>query len=165
MTHVRHASQPTHEGRRPPFPVWLGALLLAGVLSPLTSMAAGSEEDLVKSGTVHIEQVQLAWIGSGNLGGGTLQLGGRTYKFSIGGLGIGGFGVSKITANGEVYNLKEIAYFPGSYVQGRYGFAVGETSTGGLWLKNANGVVLHLKAERVGLALSLGADAIYVKLD
>jgi len=36
----------------------------------------------------------------------------------------------------------------------RPGFAVGELSAGDLWLKNGNGVVLHLKAERTGLALS-----------
>jgi len=31
---------------------------------------------------------------------------------------------------------------------------------GDLWLKNATAVVLHLKAERKGLAMSLGADAV-----
>jgi hypothetical protein len=30
-------------------------------------------DDLVKAGTVKIEQVQIAFIGSGNLGGGTLD--------------------------------------------------------------------------------------------
>jgi hypothetical protein len=29
-------------------------------------------------------------------------------------------------------------------------------------LKNSNGVVLQLKAERQGLALSLGGDAVYI---
>jgi hypothetical protein len=139
----------------------------AGVAAAMIALAnAGvAADELKKAGTVHIEQVQLAWIGSGNLGGGKLQMGGRTYEFTIGGLGIGGFGISKITAEGEVYNLDDIAYFPGAYVQGRYGFAVGEASTGELWLKNSNGVVLHLQAERRGLALSLGGDAIYINLD
>ncbi len=122
-------------------------------------------EELKKSGTVRIEQVQLAWIGSGNLGGGQLQFNGRTYDFTIGGLGIGGFGISRMIATGEVYNLKDVVYFPGAYVQGRYGLAVGDVSAGELWLKNSNGVVLRLKAERRGLALSLGGDAIYVDLD
>jgi len=122
-------------------------------------------EDLKKSGTIRIEQVQIAFIGSGNLGGGTLQFGGKSYDFTIGGLGIGGFGVSKITATGAVYNLKDADDFPGSYVQGRYGVAIGSTSTGELWLKNSRGVVMQLKAERQGLALSLGGDAVYVKFD
>jgi hypothetical protein len=124
-----------------------------------------SADELKKSGTVTVEQVQIAFIGSGNLGGGELQFGGRTYDFTIGGLGIGGIGVSKIRATGTVYNLKEAADFPGTYGQARYGVAIGSASTGELWLQNTRGVVLQLKAERQGLALSLGADAVRIKFD
>ena len=75
---------------------------------------------------------------------------------------MGGFGASRITATGEVYNLTDLANFPGAYVQGRYGMVISDVSAGELWLENANGVVLRLKAERVGLALSLGGDAVYI---
>ena len=139
-------------------------LMLGAMLGPSVWRPAAAEE-LRQSGTVEIKQLQLAWFGSANLGGGTLSFQGQTYRFTIGGLGIGGFGISEITAFGEVYNLTNLAYFPGAYLQGRYGLAVGDVSAGELWLKNANGVVLHLKARRVGLALSLGGDAIYIKLD
>lgn len=135
--------------------------LVALVLSTCSGMAL-AQEGLTKSGTVKIEQVQLAFIGSGNLGGGTLQFRGQNYQFTVGGLGIGGFGVSKIEATGEVYNLTDLRLFPGAYAQARYGLAVGEVSAGELWLENSNGVVLKLKAEREGLALSLGADAVYI---
>jgi hypothetical protein len=140
-------------------PFLVGLSLLMG----LTGLAVG--EDLKKSGTVRIEQVQIAFIGSGNLGGGTLKFGGKSYNFSVGGLGIGGFGISKMVATGNVYNLTDVAQFPGSYVQGRYGMAIGEASTGKLWLKNSRGVVIELKADREGLALSLGGDAVYIDLD
>jgi hypothetical protein len=125
--------------------------------------AAGAEE-LRKTGTVRIQQTQIAFIGSGNLGGRTLSFAGKSYGFRIGGLGIGGIGLSKITATGAVYNLNDLAYFPGAYVQGRYGAVVGERSSGKLWLRNGNGVVLELEAERRGLALSLGGDAVYIDL-
>ena len=140
----------------------LMGLVLAS-LSPAAPRAMAAE--LNQSGTIYIRQVQIAWIGSGNLGGGTLQYNGKSWPFTIGGLGIGGFGISQITATGEVYNLKDIAYFPGAFVQARAGFAIGTVSAGELWLENPNGVVLHLKAQRVGLALSLGADAIYIRMD
>jgi hypothetical protein len=136
-------------------------LIFLGGLAPLTVAAA----DLTQSGTVEIEQVQIAFIGSGNLGGGRLHVGGRSYDFSIGGLGIGGFGISKMRAVGEVYNLNNVADFAGAYVQARYGLAIGSVSAGELWLENANGVVLHLDAKREGLALSLGADAIIIDFD
>lgn len=136
-------------------------LLIASLLG-LCCGSAGADEAMTQSGTVQIEQVQIAFIGSGNLGGGTLQFGGQSYPFTVGGLGIGGFGISKMEATGEVYDLNDSRYFPGAYIQGRYGLAVGNASLGDLWLKNANGVVLHLKAKRQGLALSLGADAVYI---
>ena len=143
------------------------ALVLSAVALAIACLTGGpaSAEDLKKSGTVTIEQVQIAFIGSGNLGGGTLKFAGRTYDFTIGGLGIGGFGISKIKAVGTVYNLKDASDFPGTYVQGRYGIAIGSASTGELWLKNTRGVVLQLKAEREGLALSLGGDAVRIKFD
>jgi hypothetical protein len=141
------------------------ALLLAAGLFGLPPAAPAAAEELRQSGTIEIRQVQIAWIGSGNLGGGNLQFGGRNYRFTIGGLGIGGFGISQMTAVGEVYNLKDVALFPGAYGQARAGFAIGTVSAGELWLQNPNGVVLHLRAERVGLALSLGADAIFIRMD
>ena len=121
-----------------------------------------SENGGNQSGFSEAEQGRRA---SGNLGGGTLKFGGKSYDFTVGGLGIGGIGLSKITATGTVYNLTELAHFPGAYVQGRYGMAIGDVSTGKLWLKNSHGVVLELQAEREGLALSLGGDAVYIDLD
>jgi hypothetical protein len=135
------------------------------VMLVLWSTSALAADDLVRSGTLTIEQVQIAFIGSGNLGGGTLTVGGHKHSFSIGGLGIGGIGVSRMEATGNVYNLKNINDFAGGYVQARYGIAVGSMSTGQLWLQNAKGVVLELKAKRTGLALSLGGDAVYINFD
>ena len=44
-----------------------------------------------------------------------------------------------MTATGNVYNLRDVAYFPVRYMQGRYGAVIGEASVGKLWLGNANG--------------------------
>jgi hypothetical protein len=115
-------------------------------------------------GTVDIEQVQVAFIGSGNVGGGTLHFQGKTYRFNVGGLGVGGFGVSKMQAHGEVYNMKDVSQFAGAYGQGRTGIAVADQSAGKLWLQNTHGVVLQLRAKRSGLALSMGADAVIITL-
>jgi hypothetical protein len=110
-------------------------------------------------------QVQAAYIGSGNAGSGVLRYRGRTYSFSVGGLGVGGIGVSKIEAKGEVYGLQNVSDFAGAYVQGRYGFALGNTSGGDLWLQNGNGVIMRLVAKRQGLMLSLGGDAVVIKMN
>ncbi len=139
--------------------------VLAGLAFSFAGATAAAAAEPKATGKITIEQVQIAFIGSGNLGGGQLQFGGKAYNFTIGGLGIGGFGISRMQAVGTVYDLNRLQDFPGAYLQARYGLAIGELSAGELWLKNANGVALSLKAERQGLALSLGGDAIYINFD
>ena len=141
---------------------------LAGLMVVLavgTTPALGQatkKEDLRKSATLEIDQVQVALFYSGNLGGGKLHYDGKTHHFTVGGLGIGGIGASKMEAIGQVYNLTKLEDFPGAYGQARYGFAAGTESAGSMWLQNPNGVVIELKTKREGLALSLGADAVYI---
>ena len=94
--------------------------------------------------TLPISQVQVAWIFSGNVGGGNLRYGGKTYPFSIGELGVGGFGISKIEATGEVYNLRRLSDFDGAYGQARAGIVVADRSKGSLWLENPQGVYIRL---------------------
>lgn len=133
-----------------------------GLVGTALAAPAIAQPHRVKSGTVSIEQVQVAFFGSGNVGSGTLHYEGRNYRFSVGGLGVGGFGVSKMEAYGDVYNLKELRQFPGAYGQARYGAAYGDQGKGEMWLENTNGVMIDLKTRRQGLAVSLGADAVII---
>ena len=141
-------------------------LLMIGIvlMFSATAVLAAGPGGKPLSGTLTIDQLQVAWMISGNIGGGKLRYNGRVYNFTIGGLGIGGFGASRIRATGKVYGLTRVEDFSGGYFQARYGIVVADKSAGELWLENAAGVVLQLKAKRTGLALSLGADAIYVNL-
>jgi hypothetical protein len=144
--------------------VCVAAMLLLGGCggkSPISSPVAGETPD----GTVDMSQVQAAFIGSGGGGSGTLVFRGQAYPFTVGGLGIGGIGASTIEAAGEVYHLHNVAQFPGAYAQGRYGFVVGTTSGGDLWLQNESGVIMHLHAKRTGLMLSLGGDAVVISMN
>jgi len=115
-------------------------------------------------GTVDMHEVQAAYIGSGSAGTGVLFFRGVQYPFEVGGVGVGGFGLSTIDATGEVYNLRELGQFPGTYGQARYGFAIGTASAGDLWMQNEAGVIMHLKAKRTGLMLSLGGDAVVISM-
>jgi hypothetical protein len=114
------------------------------------------------TGTVRIEQLQVAFIGSGAIGGGTLKFGGRSYGITVGGLGIGGIGASRLRATGRVYGLREVNDFAGAYVQLREGWALGDAGKGRLWLRNTKGVTLRLTTQRQGLQLSLGADGVII---
>jgi hypothetical protein len=145
---------------------WRGLLMaMIAILTASGLVTRAPADDLQKSGTVTIEQYQVAFIGSGNLGGGKLTFEGKEYGFTIGGLGIGGFGVSKINAQGTVYNLKQLSDFEGVYGQARTGYAAADTGGGTLWMENTKGVYMKLATTREGLALSLGGDGVYIDLD
>jgi hypothetical protein len=143
------------------------ALTLLAIAGCSSSVKVGPEAvaGLPVDGTVDMNQVQAAFIGSGGGGGGTLYYKGRVYNFGVAGLGIGGIGVSTIDAAGEVYKLNNISQFPGAYAQGRYGYVFGNKSGGDLWLQNEAGVIMHLKAKREGLMLSLGGDAVVITMN
>jgi hypothetical protein len=118
------------------------------------------------SGTVTLEKYEVSFIGSIKTGVGELTFQGKKYPFKIGGLGVGGIGVTKINATGEVYRLKNVADFQGVYGGLRAGITVGDKGlTGGIWVENTKGVVMHLVPKRKGLALSLGADGIVIELE
>jgi hypothetical protein len=119
---------------------------------------------LTPDGTIDMQEVQAALLASGGGGQGTLFCRGREYPFTIGGLRVGGIGASTISASGEVYKLNSVAQFPGTYGEARYGYALGNRSGGDLWLQSNSGVIMHLKAKREGLMLSLGGDAIVISM-
>lgn len=160
----------TKETKRRLRPLAIAALLTAVCFTAAIAYRADALADtankpnLVKAGTIEIDQTQVALLISGNAGGGTFHYQGKPHAFSIGGLGIGGIGVSKIKATGTVYNLANLRDFEGTYGQARWGFTAGDKGKGDLWLEKTDGdVVIHLASQSKGLALSLGADLINIK--
>jgi hypothetical protein len=132
--------------------------------APTSQSAAPTLHGKAPSGYVDMREVSIAYLGQAGGGKGTLTYQGQTYPFDIAGLGGGGIGVSALDASGEVYNLSDVAQFPGAYDEARYGAVIGDASTGDLWLENNAGVVMHLKAKREGLMLSLGADVVDIRM-
>jgi hypothetical protein len=142
----------------------LALLLLAGGCQSDVRVGPDAIAGKTPDATVRMDEVQAAYIGSGSSGSGSLYYRGRSHPFSITGAGIGGIGASTIDAHGEVYNLRNLAQFAGTYGEARYGFAFGTASGGDLWLQNEAGVIMHLKARREGLMLSLGGDAMVISM-
>jgi hypothetical protein len=146
-------------------PLVLAACMAVAACANQSATGPQTVQGMLPVGTVDMEQVQAAYIGSVNGGTGTLYFNGGVYPFTVGGAGIGGIGASTIDAEGDVYGLQNVYQFPGAYAQGRYGFVVGDASGGDLWMKNENGVILHLHAKRTGLMLSLGGDAVVITMN
>jgi hypothetical protein len=139
----------------------VGLLLLNLGLAPA---AEAQEAPKNPSGTIEIDQTQMALLVSGSLGGGVLHYQGQSYDFKIGGLGIGGIGISEIKAKGEVFSLDNLEDFPGVYGQVSTGWAAGATKSGGMWLQNPKGVTLRLDTERDGLILTAGAEGVLIRM-
>jgi hypothetical protein len=107
--------------------------------------------------TVSIEETQFALIVGGSAGGGKLTYQGKVHEFKISGLSAGAnVGVSKMSAAGEVYDLKDLAKFPGTYTKLDVSATAGG-GVGGLHLKNENGVVMKLTSRTQGLQLNVGS--------
>jgi hypothetical protein len=141
-------------------------LLFLLVFAVLASAAYSGQvrADNVPSGTIEIDETQFGLIIGGSEGKGTLNYQGAEYFFKTSGIKVGGVGVAKISAAGEVYNLFDLSQFPGTYVAGDYGIALGG-GAGGVVLKNENGVLLKLHSTMEGIDLNVGVSGITIKLE
>jgi hypothetical protein len=129
------------------------ALMLAGGLS-----IAADEEP---TGTVTIKETEVGLLIGGDWGHGTLDFNGAKSMFHLGGVKLGGLGVTVSEVSGDVYGLKDIKDFPGVYFKAEAGATAVKGGTG-VWVKNTKGVSIHLKANSKGLALSIGVEGMSI---
>ena len=94
---------------------------------------------------------------------GTLHYKGQDVPVSVKGLSLVRVGASKISAAGEVYNLKDVSEFSGNYSAVAAGAALaggGSVSA----MKNEHGVVVQLRSTTVGADLDLGVKGLEISL-
>ena len=134
----------------------LAAVAFSAVL--ITGVASAADRDWQKyDGSVSIDSTNFALVIGGSTGGGQLKFQDKTYDFKITGLSAGvNVGVTKIEANGFVYNLKDVAKFPGTYTAYSTSGTAG-AGAGMVYLKNENGVIMKLGSTSKGLQLNVGA--------
>ena len=135
-------------------------LAMAFALSFSTALA---EDKVASSGTVKISGGSFA-LGIGwSWGSGHLNYKGREYPFRIQGLKIVDLGGSSWDAIGEVYYMKDLADFEGTFVQMEAGIALGGGAAGQT-MKNENGVVMNLRSTKVGLQITLAPGGLKATL-
>lgn len=131
-------------------------LILAAAVAIFCAPVLGDDEQ--PSATIVIDQTQVELILGGDLGKGHLTVAGANYTFKTGGLKLGGLGVHTEHLIGHAYHLENVQDFAGTYFEAEAGIAVVK-GKGGLWLKNARGVSIHLRsADDSGVALSVGVE-------
>jgi hypothetical protein len=135
-------------------------MAVLGVLAAVTLAVA---QEGPPSGKVAVESKSVA-LGIGvSWGDGTLTYQGKAHKFSVNGLSVVDLGVAKVSATGEVFNLKKLSDFAGNYVAGEAGAAVGG-GAGAVTMKNQHGVVMKLTGVGTGVKLTLAGKGVEVKL-
>jgi hypothetical protein len=140
----------------------LGGLLLTAGCSAVP--AVPTERDIAgrrPSGTVTLNET---FIAGGGVGNGTLTFRGQAYPFRIAGTVVGPGGAVRINASGEVYGLTRVEDFAGLYSQGTGDRGLDTRRTDELWLRNAAGVIMHLRGTQMGAVLSLGRDELLVEM-
>ena len=143
--------------------VLLGLAGCAGAHKSSTSVTTDAQN--TASGTITIDEYQIMWMVGGDIGGGTLEFQGQSHKFEMGGLKLGGFGIHKVKLDGDVWDLKDVADFPGVYAEAEAGFTVAHKGQGDFWLVNDKGVKLRLKSpSSKGIALDLGVEGVDIRL-
>jgi hypothetical protein len=135
------------------------ALLL--VLALATTAVPAQSPD--PSGKVSIETTSIAAGIGVSWGDGILSFKGKQIHFSVDGLTLVDFGISKASAVGEVYNLTDPSKFEGNYLAGEAGFALA-AGMGGITMRNQNGVVMVLRSVSQGARLQLGPSGLSIKL-
>jgi len=106
-------------------------------------------------------------IGAGigvSWGEGWLSYEGERHDFSLKSLGLGDLGVAKLISEGYVSNLENLSDFGGTYVAVDAAAAAG-VGAAAVSMRNEHGVVISLRSEIQGVALSLGAEGIRITLD
>lgn len=115
------------------------------------------------SGKVSLESKAVA-LGAGvSWGEGTLTYRGKQHKFSVEGLSVLDLGVSKVSATGEVSDLKKLEDFAGTYAAAGAGAAAGG-GAGVVALTNQNGVKMKLQATAQGVRLTAAGAGVTIKL-
>jgi hypothetical protein len=129
-------------------------------LYALTSIATAQGST---DGTITISSRSVA-VGVGvTWGDGVLTYRGKKYPVSVSGLSVVDLGVSKISARGEVHNLKKLEDFDGNYAAAGAGATVGG-GAGAAALKNQNGVEVTLTATTKGVKFALAGGGVEMKV-
>jgi len=139
----------------------LSALLL--LVTMALAATAMSAESTQPSGRVTIQSRSIAAGVGVTCGDGTLSFKGKNYPFSIDGLTLVDFGISRANAAGEVYNLTDVAKFAGTYVAAEAGLTLAGGMSG-MILRNQDGVLMRIHSTSRGARLQLGTSGLTIRM-
>ena len=133
-------------------------------LAPGLVLAKGKHAAAAPSATVRLEAKQVAAGVGWAWGDGVLNYGGKQHRFKLSGLTAVGVGASRADATGEVYGLKKLDDFEGTYASVEASGAVA-AGAGIATMRNVKGVRITLHATSQGVAAQAGPEGIKITLE
>jgi len=137
--------------------------ILVAIFSLMVFSSSSFAKPSKIDGTINLNVGSVAAGIGWSWGGGVMTYEGVEHNFDISGLSLADVGISKFSAAGIVYNLKQLKDFEGTY----HGVKAGVTIAGGkgaIALKNEHGVVLELNGSGQGLKFAVGTQGVTIKL-
>ena len=115
------------------------------------------------SGRVTMESKSVAAGIGVSWGDGKLTFKGKDYPFTIDGLSVVDWGISRVSATGDVYNLTDVSKFAGTFVAAEAGFTLAG-GAGGITMRNSEGVIINLRSTSRGASLTLGPAGLSITM-
>jgi hypothetical protein len=130
------------------------------VIATILTLSSGAfAEDAKPDATLELTQTSVAIVFGYTWGGGTLAFQNKSYPVEIDGLSFMALGFTRARASAEVFNLKKLEDFNGTYmaasIEGTFGAGARPTT-----MKNQNGVVISLFTTTEGLNLKLAPEGV-----
>jgi hypothetical protein len=148
--------------------VRLGGAVLAIIL--VLSTAGFAAETPVEPGAeapadaiLQITQTSVALVLGYTWGDGTLTYQGKSLPIEIDGLSFLALGVVRAKATAEVFNMKSLDDFNGTYMAGSIEGTLA-AGAGATIMRNQNGVVVHFFTTTEGLNLKLAPEGIRLRI-
>ncbi|MBX3023330.1 DUF1134 domain-containing protein [bacterium] len=139
--------------------MWRFAVGLVALIAVAPAMSRGADTAGKADATIELEE------GSGGVGigytwgRGTLHFQGKAYPITISGFSAGELGGTKIQAHGDVYHLKHLSDFNGTYTSSDAGATFG----GGFdveAMRNGNGVEIKMVSTTEGADLKAAVSGV-----
>lgn len=144
-------------------PIFAGLILILMLLSR-TPSALAQDPPPSFAGTVSIATASMGLTVGTEWGKGILTLiDSKQYRFTIKGIELGTVGAATALLHGRVYNLTKVEDFAGLYGTVEVGLTI-IGGSGGIAMRNANGVVMYLESIEQGVEITVGAAAVEIRL-
>ena len=141
-----------------------GLRLCVAVIATILTLSSGvSAEDAKPDATLELTQTSVAIVFGYTWGSGKLAFQDKSYPVEIDGFSVMALGVTTAKASAEVFNLKKLEDFNGTYFAGSIEGTLG-TGAGATTMKNQNGVVIQLFTTTEGLNVKLAPEGVRLKI-